>query len=78
MLGLFALRTRHHAQVCADGGQDGVYRLNPGYNSSVLEVCQNIKLHANNADATDDHGLYIIDEQSNKSMKICSICVPIY
>ena len=23
MWGLFALRTRHHAQDCADGGQDG-------------------------------------------------------
>ncbi len=39
-------------------------------------MCQNTKLHTNNTDATDDHGLYIIDEQSNKSMKICLICVP--
>ena len=39
---------------------------------------QNIKLHTNNTDATDDHGLYIIDEQLNKSIKICCICVRFY
>ena len=40
-----------------------------------MTVCQNIKLHINNTDATDDQGLYIIDGQPNKSMKICLICV---
>ena len=34
-----------------------------------MTVCQNIKLHTNNTDATDDHGLYIIDEQSNFTVR---------
>ena len=30
---------------------------------------QNVKLHTNKTDATDDHGLYIIDEQSNFTVR---------
>ena len=36
---------------------------------------QNIKLHTDDTDTTDDHRLYSIDKQLNKSAIICLICV---
>ena len=36
---------------------------------------QNIKLHTDDTDTTDDHKLFSIDRQLNKSAIICLICV---